>query len=68
LIKSLANFKQMGSESFILNQKTKNKSRTPVFKVVCDMLMKKWVFIKKDKQLNASSEVARLLKTLRLIS
>jgi hypothetical protein len=41
LIKSLANFKQMGSGSFILNQKTKNKSRTPVFKVVCDMLMKK---------------------------
>jgi hypothetical protein len=32
------------------------------------MLMKKWIFVKKDKQLSASFEVASLLKTLRLLS
>jgi hypothetical protein len=55
------NFKQMGSQSFSFNRRTKNKSQTSVFKVVRDMLTKKWVFIKKEKQLSASSEVAKLL-------
>jgi hypothetical protein len=41
-----------GSQSFSLNRKIKNKSQARAFKVVCDMLMKKWVFIKRDKQLS----------------
>jgi hypothetical protein len=41
LIKALANFKQMGSPSLKLNEKTKNKSRTSGFKVVRNMLIKK---------------------------
>jgi biopolymer transport protein ExbD len=55
-----------GSRSFILNRKIKNKSHAPTFKVVHDMLMKKWIFIKKDKQLSVWSEVVRLLEALRL--
>jgi maltodextrin utilization protein YvdJ len=54
LIKTLGNF----------NQNIKIKSRTPAFKIVNDMLMKKWVFVKKEKQLNALSEVARLWEDL----
>jgi hypothetical protein len=41
LIKALVNFKQMDSQSFNLNRKTKNKSGMLVFKVVCNMLTKK---------------------------
>jgi hypothetical protein len=48
LIKPLANFNQMGSPSLKLNEKTKNKSWTSCFKVVLNMLMKKWGFIKKN--------------------
>jgi hypothetical protein len=64
-----------GPQSFSLNRmikifnlyrKIKIKSKVPVFKVVHDMLTKKWIFVKKDKQLSASSKVVRLLEALRL--
>lgn len=48
--------------------KSKTKSRKPVFKikVVRDMLTKKWIVVKRDKQLSVLSEVTRLLEALRL--
>jgi hypothetical protein len=55
-----------GPRSFSLNRKIKIKSKVSLFKVVRDMLMKKWIFIKKDKQLSASSQVVRLFEALRL--
>jgi hypothetical protein len=66
LIKPLANFKQMASLSLKLNQRQKNKSLTLGFKVVCNILTKKWVFVKKNNQLCVFSEVVRLLEALKL--
>lgn len=48
------------------HRRTKFKSRKPVVKVVRDMLIKKWVLVKKDKQLSTWTEVMRFLETLRL--
>jgi uncharacterized protein YicC (UPF0701 family) len=53
-----------GSQNFSLNRKIKNKSQAPAFKVVRNMLKKKWVFIKKDKQLSDWSPVVNLLEAL----
>lgn len=54
------------TQSFNHHRRTKIKSRKPVIKVVHDMLTKKWLFIKRDKQLSALVEVARFLEALRL--
>jgi hypothetical protein len=54
------------NRSFSHHQRIKIKSQKPVVKIVCDMLIKKWVFVKRDNQLSVLTEVARLLETMRL--
>jgi hypothetical protein len=43
------------TQSLSHHQKTKLKCQKPVVKVVRDMLTKKWIFVKKNKQLRALS-------------
>ncbi|TVU09810.1 hypothetical protein EJB05_43306, partial [Eragrostis curvula] len=54
-----------GTKSFSHHRKAKIKSRKCVFKVRRDLLTKKWIFVKKEKQLRAP-KVANLLEELRL--
>jgi hypothetical protein len=42
------------------------KARKPVVKVVRDILIKKLIFVRRDKKLSALAEVTRLLEALRL--
>jgi hypothetical protein len=48
------------------HQRAKIKSWKPLVKIVGDMLIKKWVLIKRDKHLGALAEVARFLEAVRL--
>jgi hypothetical protein len=54
------------NRSFSHHQRIKIKSQKLVVKIVCDMLIKKWVFVKRDNQLSVLTEVTRLLETMRL--
>jgi hypothetical protein len=45
-------------------RKVKSKSRKSCFKVVRDLLIKKWIIVKKDPQLHDFIEMTLLLDTL----
>jgi hypothetical protein len=47
----------MDTQNFSRHRKTTIKYQKPVVKVVHDMLIKKWVFMKRKKQFRARSPV-----------
>jgi hypothetical protein len=53
-----------GNQSYDRQQRLKIKSRKWSFKLVCDMLTKKWVIFKKDRPVRGLMEVASLLEAL----
>jgi hypothetical protein len=53
-----------GNQSYDRQQKVKIKSRKSGFKVVHNMLTRKWDVVKKDRQLSDLIKMATLLKTL----
>jgi hypothetical protein len=55
-----------GNQSYDRQMRLKIKSRKPSFKLVCDMLTKKWIVVKKDQPLCGLMEVASLLKALKM--
>jgi hypothetical protein len=52
------------NQSSYRQRKVKSKTRKPCFKVVRDLLIKKWIVVKKDPQLCDFIELALLLETL----
>jgi hypothetical protein len=58
--------RSVDNQSFSHPQSIKIKFRKSGVKVVRDLLTKKWIFVKRDKQLSVLAEVARLLKLLSL--
>jgi hypothetical protein len=52
------------NQSYYQQRKVKSKSRKSSFKVVQDLLIKKWIIIKKDPQVNDFIEMTLLLETL----
>jgi hypothetical protein len=55
-----------GNQSYYQQRKVKMKSRKPNFKVIWDMLTKKWIVFKKNLQLCDLIEVAIHLEALGL--
>jgi hypothetical protein len=53
-----------GNQSYDRQKKVKIKSRKSGFKVVHNMLTRKWDVVKKDRQLSDLIKMATLLKTL----
>jgi hypothetical protein len=53
-----------GTQSCYPRRKVKFKSRKPGFKVVHDLLTKKWIVVKKDRQLSNLFQMTLLLETL----
>jgi hypothetical protein len=52
------------NQSYYQQRKVKSKSRKSSFKVVQDLLIKKWIVIKKDPQVYDFIEMTLLLETL----
>jgi hypothetical protein len=55
------------NQSHIRKQKIRIKSQKSDFKVIRDMLTKKWIFVKKNQQLGSLPEVTSLLRALGLL-